>query len=112
MQPVSAESFPADLQAHALLRLLRSARESPVAWEGDAVEGVESNPPSHPETHSSSGANQGHKRWEAEEEEAAKEEPPVREEEGSTSGVGGRGPSRGPRASAAWLVVSEKPAGV
>ncbi|XP_040002992.1 zinc finger protein 800b isoform X2 [Xiphias gladius] len=65
-----------------------SARESPVAWEGEPVDGVDSNQASQrggPESHSSPGPNQGQRRWEAEEE--AKEEQPQPEEEGSTSGV-------------------------
>ncbi|XP_068442959.1 zinc finger protein 800b [Clinocottus analis] len=65
-----------------------SARESPVAWEGESVEGVDNNQPSQPggpESHSSPGNNQGQKRWEAEDE--AKEEQPPPEDEGSTSGV-------------------------
>ncbi|KAI3366791.1 hypothetical protein L3Q82_009454, partial [Scortum barcoo] len=65
-----------------------SARESPVAWEGEAVEGGDNNQPSQPggpESHSSPGTNQGQRRWEAEEE--AKEEQPKHEDEGSTSGV-------------------------
>ncbi|KAF1372402.1 hypothetical protein PFLUV_G00265010 [Perca fluviatilis] len=66
----------------------QSARESPVAWEGEPVEGVDNNQPSQPggsESHSSPGQNQGQKKWEAEEE--AKEEQPQQEDEGSTSGV-------------------------
>ncbi|XP_078021220.1 zinc finger protein 800b isoform X1 [Epinephelus lanceolatus] len=65
-----------------------SARESPVAWEGEQVEGVDTNQTSQPggsESHSSPGHNQGQRRWEAEEE--AKEEQPQHEDEGSTSGV-------------------------
>ncbi|XP_044042248.1 zinc finger protein 800b isoform X2 [Siniperca chuatsi] len=65
-----------------------SARESPVAWEGEPVEGVDNNQPSQPggpDSHSSPGHNQGQRRWEAEEE--AKEEQPQHEDEGSTSGV-------------------------
>ncbi|XP_030006387.1 zinc finger protein 800b isoform X2 [Sphaeramia orbicularis] len=65
-----------------------SARESPVAWEGEAVENVDNNQLNHPggpEAHSSPGHNQGPRRWEPEEE--AKEEPPQPEDEGSTSGV-------------------------
>nr|XP_046235695.1 zinc finger protein 800b isoform X2 [Scatophagus argus] len=62
-----------------------SARESPVAWEGEPMEGVDNNQPSQPESHSSPGHNQGQRRWEAEEE--AKEEQPKHEDEGSTSGV-------------------------
>ncbi|KAM3587597.1 uncharacterized protein V6R79_009812 [Siganus canaliculatus] len=65
-----------------------SARESPVAWEGDQVEGVDNNQPSQPggtDSHSSPGHNQGSRRWEPEEE--AKEEQPPHEDEGSTSGV-------------------------
>ncbi|KAL7370424.1 hypothetical protein ABVT39_000271 [Epinephelus coioides] len=65
-----------------------SARESPVAWEGEQMEGVDTNQTSQPggsENHSSPGHNQGQRRWEAEEE--AKEEQPQHEDEGSTSGV-------------------------
>ncbi|XP_070709931.1 zinc finger protein 800b [Pempheris klunzingeri] len=65
-----------------------SARESPVAWEGEPGEGVDKNQPSQPggpESHSSPGNNQGQRRWEAAEE--AKEEQPQHEDEGSTSGV-------------------------
>ncbi|GAA6230684.1 zinc finger protein 800 isoform X2 [Lates japonicus] len=65
-----------------------SARESPVAWEGEPVEGVDNNQANQrggPESHSSPGHNQGQRRWEAEEE--AKEEQPPPEDEGSTSGV-------------------------
>ncbi|XP_071359000.1 zinc finger protein 800b isoform X2 [Trachinotus anak] len=65
-----------------------SARESPVAWEGEPVEGADNNQASQrggPESHSSPGHNQGQRRWEAEEE--AKEEQPQPEDEGSTSGV-------------------------
>ncbi|XP_054480628.1 zinc finger protein 800b [Anoplopoma fimbria] len=65
-----------------------SARESPVAWEGESVEGADNNQPSQPggpESHSSPGPNQGQKRWESEEE--PKVEPPQPEDEGSTSGV-------------------------
>ncbi|XP_030296391.1 zinc finger protein 800b isoform X1 [Sparus aurata] len=62
-----------------------SARESPVAWEGEQVEGVDNNQQSQPESHSSPGHNQGQRRWEAEEE--SKDEPPPHEDEGSTSGV-------------------------
>ncbi|XP_040886404.1 zinc finger protein 800b isoform X2 [Toxotes jaculatrix] len=65
-----------------------SARESPVAWEGEQVEGVDNNQASQrggPESHNSPGHNQGQRRWEAEEE--AKEEQPQPEDEGSTSGV-------------------------
>lgn len=67
-----------------------SARESPVAWEGgDPVEGVDNNQANQPgaaESHSSTGHNQGQRRWEAEEE--TKEEQPQAEDEGSNSGVG------------------------
>ncbi|XP_070847850.1 zinc finger protein 800b isoform X2 [Chaetodon trifascialis] len=65
-----------------------SARESPVAWEGEPMEGADNNQPSQPggpESHGSPGHNQGQRRWEAEEE--AKDEQPQREDEGSTSGV-------------------------
>ncbi|KAM9334887.1 LOW QUALITY PROTEIN: zinc finger protein 800b [Symphorus nematophorus] len=65
-----------------------SARESPVAWEGEPVEGVDNNQasqPGGPESHSSPGHNQGQRRWETEEE--AKEEQPQNEDEESTSGV-------------------------
>ncbi|XP_027899948.1 zinc finger protein 800b [Xiphophorus couchianus] len=61
-----------------------SARESPVAWEGETMEGVENNPvsqPNAPESHGSPGP----KTWEADDE--AKEEHPKPEDEGSTSGV-------------------------
>lgn len=71
------------------LNFLRSARASPVAWEGEAVEGVDNNQPSQPggpENHSSPGHNQGQRRSEAEEE--PKNEQTQREDEGSTSGVG------------------------
>lgn len=62
-----------------------SARESPVAWEGEAEESVENNQASQPsgsETHNSP----GQKGWEADEE--PKEEQPKPEDEGSNSGVG------------------------
>ncbi|XP_051248993.1 zinc finger protein 800b isoform X1 [Dicentrarchus labrax] len=65
-----------------------SARESPVAWEGEPMEGVDNNQPSQPggpESHNSPGHNQGQRRWEAEEE--TKAEQPQLEDEGSTSGV-------------------------
>ncbi|KAF7658183.1 hypothetical protein LDENG_00016240 [Lucifuga dentata] len=65
-----------------------SARESPVAWEGEQGEGVDNNQPSQPgaaESHSSPGPTQGQKKWESEEE--AKEEAPQPEDEESTSGV-------------------------
>ncbi|XP_047430542.1 zinc finger protein 800b isoform X2 [Mugil cephalus] len=66
-----------------------SARESPVTWEGeDPVEGVDNNQANQPgaaESHSSTGHNQGQRRWEAEEE--PKEEQPQAEDEGSNSGV-------------------------
>ncbi|XP_029350764.1 zinc finger protein 800b isoform X1 [Echeneis naucrates] len=65
-----------------------SARESPVAWEGEPVDGAENNQTSQrggPESHTSPGNNQGQRRWEGEEE--AKEEQPQAEDEGSTSGV-------------------------
>lgn len=68
------------------VNVLHSARESPVAWEGEQVEGVDNNQQSQPESHSSPGHNQGQRRWEAEEE--SKDEPPPHEDEGSTSGVG------------------------
>ncbi|XP_043964134.1 zinc finger protein 800b [Gambusia affinis] len=61
-----------------------SARESPVAWEGETMEGVENNPVNQsnaPESHSSPGP----KTWEADDE--AKEEHPKPEDEGSNSGV-------------------------
>ncbi|XP_075967701.1 zinc finger protein 800b [Anarhichas minor] len=61
-----------------------SARESPVAWEGESAEGVDNNQPSQlggPESHSSPGQKKG----EAEEE--ANEEQPQPEDEASTSGV-------------------------
>ncbi|KAM4712113.1 zinc finger protein 800b [Anableps anableps] len=61
-----------------------SARESPVAWEGENMEGVENNPTSQasgPESHNSPGP----KKWEADDE--AKEEQPKPEDEGSNSGV-------------------------
>lgn len=70
------------------LNVLHSARESPVAWEGEPGEGGDNNPPSQPggpESHSSPGHSQGQRRWEAEEE--AKDEQPQHEDEGSTSGV-------------------------
>lgn len=70
------------------LNILHSARESPVAWEGEE-EGVDGNQPSQPggpESHSSPGHNQGQRRWEAEEE--PKDEQTQHEDEGSTSGVG------------------------
>ncbi|XP_035804396.2 zinc finger protein 800b isoform X3 [Amphiprion ocellaris] len=65
-----------------------SARESPVAWEGEPVEGVDNNQANQPggaENQSSPGPNQGQRRWEPEEE--AKEEPSKPEDEGSNSGV-------------------------
>uniref|UniRef100_A0A096M6R5 Zinc finger protein 800 n=1 Tax=Poecilia formosa TaxID=48698 RepID=A0A096M6R5_POEFO len=61
-----------------------SARESPVAWEGETMEGVENNPdsqPNAPESHVSPVP----KTWEADDE--AKEEQPKPEDEGSNSGV-------------------------
>ncbi|XP_036005031.1 zinc finger protein 800b isoform X2 [Fundulus heteroclitus] len=61
-----------------------SARESPVAWEGESTEGVENNPVSQAsgaESHSSPAP----KKWEADDE--AKEEPAKPEDEGSNSGV-------------------------
>ena len=65
--------------------MLHSARESPVVWEGEAVEDVDNNQASQPGGPESPGHNQGQRRWEAEE--AAKEETPQPEDEGSTSGV-------------------------
>ncbi|XP_053170111.1 zinc finger protein 800b [Scomber japonicus] len=62
-----------------------SARESPVVWEGEAVEDVDNNQASQPGGPESPGHNQGQRRWETEE--AAKEETPQPEDEGSTSGV-------------------------
>ncbi|XP_030575558.1 zinc finger protein 800b isoform X2 [Archocentrus centrarchus] len=65
-----------------------SARESPVNWEGETMEGVESNQANQTgvsESHSSPRHNQGQRRWEPEEE--AKEEQPQPEDEGSNSGV-------------------------
>uniref|UniRef100_A0A3Q0SMT2 Zinc finger protein 800a n=1 Tax=Amphilophus citrinellus TaxID=61819 RepID=A0A3Q0SMT2_AMPCI len=65
------------------------ARESPVNWEGETMEGVESsqaNQTGVSESHSSPRNNQGQRRWEPEEE--AKEEQPQPEDEGSNSGVG------------------------
>ncbi|KAM6895906.1 zinc finger protein 800b [Xenentodon cancila] len=66
-----------------------SARESPVAWEGEAAEGVDNNQANQQqggaESHSSPGHNQGQRRWEAEEE--AKDEQPQPEDDGSNSGV-------------------------
>lgn len=73
------------------LNFVRSARESPVAWEGDAVESGDNNQlgqPGGPEGHSSPGPNQGLRRWEGEEE--PKDEQTQHEDEGSTSGVGSR----------------------
>lgn len=64
---------------------LNSARESPVAWEGEPAEGGDNSQASQrggPESNSSPAP----KRWEAEEE--AKEDKPPPEDEGSTSGVG------------------------
>uniref|UniRef100_A0A8D2ZCR1 Zinc finger protein 800 n=1 Tax=Scophthalmus maximus TaxID=52904 RepID=A0A8D2ZCR1_SCOMX len=61
-----------------------SARESPVAWEGEPAEGGDNSQASQrggPESNSSPAP----KRWEAEEE--AKEDKPPPEDEGSTSGV-------------------------
>lgn len=63
----------------------QSARESPVAWEGEAEENVENSQPNQP-SESESHNSPGHKRWEADEE--PKEEQPQPEEEGSNSGVG------------------------
>ncbi|XP_038594676.1 zinc finger protein 800b isoform X1 [Micropterus salmoides] len=66
--------------------VLHSARESPVAWEGEPVDGVDNNQPSQPGgPESLSSPGQGQRRWEAEEE--AKKEQPQHEDEGSTSGV-------------------------
>ncbi|XP_020499715.2 zinc finger protein 800b isoform X1 [Labrus bergylta] len=62
-----------------------SARESPVAWEGEQVEGVDSNKPSQQGGPESPGLNHSQRRWEAEEEN--KEEQPQHEDEESTSGV-------------------------
>ncbi|XP_026182353.1 zinc finger protein 800b isoform X2 [Mastacembelus armatus] len=65
-----------------------SARQSPVAWEGEPVEGADNNQASQPgasESHSSPGHNQAQRRWESEEE--AKGDQPQPEDEGSTSGV-------------------------
>ncbi|KAF3705066.1 Zinc finger protein 800 [Channa argus] len=65
-----------------------SARESPVAWEGQPMESVDNNQasqPSGPESHNSPAHSQGQRRWEAEEE--AKEDHPQPEDEESTSGV-------------------------
>ncbi|KAM9846047.1 LOW QUALITY PROTEIN: zinc finger protein 800b [Aulostomus maculatus] len=61
-----------------------SARESPVAWEGETLEDVDNltNQSGGPE---SPGHNQGRKKWDAEEE--TKEDPPQAEDEESTSGV-------------------------
>ncbi|XP_039648364.1 zinc finger protein 800b [Perca fluviatilis] len=86
--PSGDDSVPAFPSLTVCLNVLHSARESPVAWEGEPVEGVDNNQPSQPggsESHSSPGQNQGQKKWEAEEE--AKEEQPQQEDEGSTSGV-------------------------
>lgn len=61
-----------------------SARESPVAWEGEAMEGVENNPISQAngaESHNSPGPRK------SEAEDEAKEEQPKPEDEGSNSGV-------------------------
>lgn len=69
------------------INLLYSTRESPVAWEGEAGDGVENNQANQPGGPESPGHTQGRKRWDAAEEEA-KEEPPQPEDEGSTSGVG------------------------
>lgn len=71
--------------------LFHSARESPVAWEGEAVENLDNNQPSQPgagggpEGRSSPAANQAARRWEVEEE--PKDEQTAHEDEGSTSGV-------------------------
>ncbi|XP_058481115.1 zinc finger protein 800b isoform X1 [Solea solea] len=63
-----------------------SARQSPVAWEGEAVEsGDQANQRGATESHGSPAQNQGQRRWEGEEE--TKDEPPQPEDEGSTSGV-------------------------
>lgn len=67
---------------------LFSARESPVAWEGEPMEGVDNNQASQsagPESHGSPGTTQGQRRWEAEEE--TKEDQPQPEDEESNSGV-------------------------
>ncbi|XP_037552210.1 zinc finger protein 800b [Nematolebias whitei] len=61
-----------------------SARESPVAWEGEAEENVENSQPNQP-SGSESHNSPGHRRWEADEE--PKEEQPQPEDEGSNSGV-------------------------
>lgn len=79
----------ANLPNFAFLNLLHSARESPVAWEGESVEDVDNNrqnQPGGPESHSSPGPNQAQRKWEAEEE--TKNEQTQHEDEGSTSGVG------------------------
>uniref|UniRef100_UPI0037E8BF65 zinc finger protein 800b isoform X2 n=1 Tax=Semicossyphus pulcher TaxID=241346 RepID=UPI0037E8BF65 len=62
-----------------------SARESPVAWEGEQVEGSDNNQASQPGGPESPGHNQAQRRWEGEEEN--KEEQPQHEDEESTSGV-------------------------
>ncbi|XP_051912082.1 zinc finger protein 800b [Hippocampus zosterae] len=62
-----------------------SARESPVAWEGETGE-AENNQTAQPRGPESPTHSQGRKKWDAEEEEA-KEEAPQPEDEGSTSGV-------------------------
>ncbi|XP_074554502.1 zinc finger protein 800b isoform X2 [Halichoeres trimaculatus] len=62
-----------------------SARESPVAWEGEQVEGVDNSQPSQPAGPESPGHNQSQRRWEAEEDNT--EEQPQPEDEESTSGV-------------------------
>ncbi|XP_061125025.1 zinc finger protein 800b [Syngnathus typhle] len=62
-----------------------SARESPVAWEGETGE-ADNNQTGQPRGPESPAQSQGRKRWEAEEEEA-KEAAPQPEDEGSTSGV-------------------------
>lgn len=67
-----------------------STRESPVAWEGEAADGVESSQAPPPGGAESPGHNQGRKRWDTEED--AKEEPAPPGDEGSTSGVGGVNP--------------------
>lgn len=65
--------------------VLHSARESPVAWEGEQVEGVDNSQPSQPGGPESPGPNQSQRRWEAEEDNT--EEKPQPEDEESTSGV-------------------------
>ncbi|XP_055368126.1 zinc finger protein 800b isoform X2 [Betta splendens] len=65
-----------------------SARESPVAWTAEPVEGEDNNQTSQPggqDGDSSPGPNPGQRRWEPEEE--TKEDQPQPEEEEATSGV-------------------------